>query len=62
MALALSFVKKNRGENTDMPWKMNILHPKSWRFGSNDVPFHLGAFEVNQPLVFRGEDIGNLWH
>ena len=59
VALALSFVKKNRGEDT--PWKMNILHPKSWRFGSNDVPFHLGAFEVNQSLIFRGEDTGKLW-
>lgn len=58
LLVALSFVKKNRGEDT--PWKMNILHPKSWRFGSN-VPFHLGAFEVNQSLIFRGEDTGKLW-
>jgi len=26
------------------PWKINILNPKSWRFGSDDFPFFIGWF------------------
>ena len=30
------------------------MEPKKWRFGSDDLPFQTGDFQVNQPLIFQG--------
>ena len=47
--------KKTEGEQTYTSENGSGLStPKSWRFGSNDVPFQLGDFVGSSPLIFRG--------
>ena len=40
---------------SNFTWKINGWNPKSWRFGSDHVPFQLGAFEL-QNLNFRHQE------
>ncbi len=49
--------KQARGKpaTQDIPWKMKILNPRSWRFGVDDFPdFQKGWCFRFQPLIFRG--------
>ena len=36
------------------PLKINILNPKSWRFGSDDFPFQFRVICRFQPFIFQG--------
>ena len=36
------------------PWKINMLNPKSWRFGSDDFPFFIGWFYRFQMVIVQG--------
>ena len=36
----------DKHHNMATPPKTNILNPKSWRFGSDDVSFQTGDFQV----------------